>query len=488
MPSFQTNHGLMTVDSWGYQLQGLNGNPLDPIPFATSGHGLVVIDPTRNGHNATAHTVAEINAIENKPGGAVTSAYVSIGEVNDFRDDWNKAWTKNGHANSPLTSQAPSWMGPVNPDWPEGRNVRYWDPDWQNHIFNNAGTGALDRIVAQGFDSAYLDIVDAYYFWAAQLPAAQRRAGDPALNDEKDAAQRMIDFIVDMTAHARLTNPDFFVIPQNGGLILDALEDTDPVRKAAYLNAIGAIAIEDMYLRNGTADENNGFQPDTYLIHALQRDFLANGKPVFAVDYVTDIYKMGLFIERAQSDGFIPYVARDRDLDRISSPVTNAAGVSTHADIVAGTGADDSLVSLGGNDILFGFGGNDTLAGGTANDTLSGGRGHDILTGGTGRDIFDFNVRAESGRSAMSRDVITDFERGIDKIDVMTLDANSRKPGNQDFIWIGSQSFHKEAGELRYQKTAGGLVLSADINGDGRPDFQLQIVHLHGFGPGDVIL
>jgi Ca2+-binding RTX toxin-like protein len=68
----------------------------------------------------------------------------------------------------------------------------------------------------------------------------------------------------------------------------------------------------------------------------------------------------------------------------------------------------------GENDLLNGGDGSDTLTGGDGNDDLSGDRGFDILTGGIGKDTFD-------GRNFDgSRDTITDFQPGIDKITFYT--------------------------------------------------------------------
>lgn len=505
MPAFQTSHGVISVSNWAYELQGLNGAPLNAAALAAAAHDFVVMDSSRDGTNAGAFTPAEIAAIQNKPGGgAVAASYISIGEASDFRDYWNAAWTNNGHANGTQTGLAPDWLGPVNPDWPEGCKVRYWDANWQSIIFNDSHTGDLDRIVTQGFDAAYLDIVDAYYFWAVEATAAQRDPGDPAT--ELDAAQRMIDFIVAMTAHARETNPDFFVILQSAPFIIDALGNADPVRKAALLNSVGAVAVEDIYLRNGSADENNGLQPDAAAIAVLQRDFLANGKPVFAVDYVNDFQLMGSFLERSIANGFIPTVAPDRDLDRLSPPLTDPAGVTETANLVAGTSAANVVHAKGGNDWVFGFRGADHLFGEDGNDTLSGGKNadhlyggagndrllgdgaRDVLHGGAGRDTFEFNDRSESGRASSSRDHVADFRHGSDRIDVRTIDANVTAAGNQSFHWIGNADFNGVAGELHDRKAGPNLIVEGDMNGDGRADFSILV---HGTGvltKGDFVL
>jgi cysteinyl-tRNA synthetase len=300
--------------NWGYQLQGRNGNKLDVDTLAAQPHDMLVIDPTRDGTDSTRFSEAEVAEI--KGDRSVLTAYVSVGEAADFRDYWDKDWTTTGKASGKLTDEAPDWLGPVNPDWPESRKVRYWDDDWQDIIFNEAGTGELDSIVAQGFDAAYLDIVDAYYFWGAEVKDSQREPLDP--ENEKQAAQRMVDFAVDMAEHARETNPDFFLIPQNGAWIIDALKSGKPDtgRIDAYRDVIGAIAIEDVYFGGGK-DENNAFRPDEKSIRVLKRDFLDHDIPVYVVDYITGDRRIAKFEKAALEDGFIPYAAPDRDLDRM---------------------------------------------------------------------------------------------------------------------------------------------------------------------------
>ncbi|EPS7269024.1 TPA: type I secretion C-terminal target domain-containing protein [Vibrio cholerae] len=86
-------------------------------------------------------------------------------------------------------------------------------------------------------------------------------------------------------------------------------------------------------------------------------------------------------------------------------------------DILFGQGGDDELYGEDGNDILFGGTGNDILIGGLGNDILIGGLGNDILTGGSGEDLFKW----VDGDLDGSRDRITDFTIGQDKIDLSEL-------------------------------------------------------------------
>lgn len=495
MPILDTSTGPVTVTTWGYQLQGLLGAPLDPAALAAAGHDLIVTDFARDGTEATKLTADEVALIKDGPGGrSVAAAYLSIGEASDFRSFWEAGWTSNGLASGTLLASAPDWLGPTNPDWPESRKVRYWDPEWQEIIYNDAGTGWLDQIVAQGFDAAYLDIVDAYYFWAVEARASDRVAGDPARGDEAEAARRMIDFIVEMTAHARQSNPDFFVILQNGEFILDALEGGDPMRVAALLGAVGAIAVEDTYYRGGR-DENNPLAPDADKIDVLQRDFLGNGIPVLVVDYVSRPELAADLVRRAAEDGFIAFAAPDRELDRLPAPVevligdgaANTLVGTTAKEVVDGRGGNDLVLAGSGDDALFGGGGRDQLFGEAGDDLLFGGAGKDRLSGGEGRDVLDFDSRFETRAGAAHRDVVTDFDRADDRLDLRGIDAIAGG-GDQAFRWIGNRPFHDVAGELHYVRRSGFVIVEGDVNGDGRADFQIQLDGIGRLGKDDILL
>ncbi|MEC8941332.1 MAG: endo alpha-1,4 polygalactosaminidase, partial [Verrucomicrobiota bacterium] len=323
--------GSVTVNQWGYVLQGPGGLPLQVTPLAAADYHLLVMDFSQDGTESEKFSPAEVNQIQNSApalGGdghrKVVSAYVSIGEASEFRSYWDAAWTENGSAGSPLTAEAPDWLGPVNPFFPESRKVRFWDPDWQSIIFNTEGTGWLDQVVAQGFDSAYLDIIDAFYFWGEEVSPGEFQPGDPV--DLQDSARRMIDFVVALTLHARQTSPFFFAIPQNGAFLMSDSDfggslPEDPVRRTAYLDAIGAIGVEDTYFVGDLA-ENNAFEPDLEKADILKLDYVAVGVPVFVVDYVNEPAKVAQFYSEALDDDFIPYAAPSRDLDVLGAAVS----------------------------------------------------------------------------------------------------------------------------------------------------------------------
>ncbi len=135
-----------------------------------------------------------------------------------------------------------------------------------------------------------------------------------------------------------------------------------------------------------------------------------------------------------------------------------------------------------------------TLSGSDGADKLVGGTGRDFLSGGNGRDLFDFNAIGETGATAATRDKISDFTHDIDDIDLRTIDASTKVTGDQAFNFIGAASFHNVAGELRYVQTnaAGSAndstVVSGDINGDSKADFQIELSGLISLTNGDFLL
>ncbi|MFN6495696.1 MAG: M10 family metallopeptidase C-terminal domain-containing protein, partial [Nostoc sp. DedQUE01] len=87
---------------------------------------------------------------------------------------------------------------------------------------------------------------------------------------------------------------------------------------------------------------------------------------------------------------------------------------------ILGTNSNDNLVGTSGNDTIQGLNGNDTLSGLGGNDQLSGGAGSDTLSGGAGNDQFVFEY-FDNSVVAKEQDIVIDFQKGQDKIDLRTL-------------------------------------------------------------------
>jgi cysteinyl-tRNA synthetase len=106
--------------------------------------------------NDTAFTSTEINALKSKANGGkrLVISYMSIGEAENYRYYWQKAW-KPG---------SPAWLDAENPQWKGNYKVKYWNKDWQAIIYGN-DSSYLKKIVSANFDGVYLDIIDGFQYY-----------------------------------------------------------------------------------------------------------------------------------------------------------------------------------------------------------------------------------------------------------------------------------------------------------------------------------
>ena len=140
--------------------------------------------------------------------------------------------------------------------------------------------------------------------------------------------------------------------------------------------------------------------------------------------------------------------------------------------IYLGAGRDFASGSSG-DDVIYAGSGTSRIYGGEGEDTIIAGSGHDMMTGSAGSDCFVFTSAARAGIGA-DRDVITDFQSGVDQLDFSAL----------GLIYIGTQSFHRVAGELRLAAN----LLIGDVNGDSIPDFVLELTGVGHLAASDLIL
>jgi Ca2+-binding RTX toxin-like protein len=160
-------------------------------------------------------------------------------------------------------------------------------------------------------------------------------------------------------------------------------------------------------------------------------------------------------------------------------------------DTINGNAGIDTLDGGDGNDTLKGGADNDTLDGGVGNDVLIGGAGVDVLTGEPGSDTFVFTTAAQSG-SGTTRDRITDFTPGQDKIDISAFDANTTITGVQDFTFLATAGAPiTAAGQLHYRHdTANNLTyVEGDTNANtGNMEFQIILNGIINLSAADFIL
>ncbi|WP_207485172.1 calcium-binding protein [Arenibaculum pallidiluteum] len=162
--------------------------------------------------------------------------------------------------------------------------------------------------------------------------------------------------------------------------------------------------------------------------------------------------------------------------------IENVQGTNL-TDTITGDGENNFLIGNGGVDFLNGGGGGDIIMGGinkdfinggSGADKIAGGEGGDNLTGGSGADTFQFSFLKDVGVGASGRDVITDLEKGLDKIDVSVLDANAALSGNQAFSFIGTKGFSDE-GQVRAIAQNNGQLIQFNTTGDGAAEFEIFV-------------
>lgn len=130
-----------------------------------------------------------------------------------------------------------------------------------------------------------------------------------------------------------------------------------------------------------------------------------------------------------------------------------------------------------------------TITGNNGANKITGGGGKDTMTGKGGKDTFDFNALSDTTKSGSSCDVIKDFTKG-DKIDLNTIDANSKVGGNQNFTFLAGKgaAFTGVAGQLHYKALGGNTLIEADINGDKKADLAILLSGSKTLAKTDFIL
>ncbi|MFT3796681.1 endo alpha-1,4 polygalactosaminidase [Flavobacterium sp.] len=100
-------------------------------------------------------TPEEIKQLQTKANGGkrLVLAYVSIGSAENFRYYWDGNWILGD----------PVWLKKKYAGYNDEFYVEYWNPEWQKIMYGN-NNSYFKKILDAGFDGAYLDNVEAYYF------------------------------------------------------------------------------------------------------------------------------------------------------------------------------------------------------------------------------------------------------------------------------------------------------------------------------------
>ena len=176
---------------------------------------------------------------------------------------------------------------------------------------------------------------------------------------------------------------------------------------------------------------------------------------------------------------------------------------SSFADGLGGNEEINILYGNAGNDLLLGFANQDQLIGGSGDDFIVGGLGADILAGdffnstpgggvtsvAGGHDVFEYDSVLESGVGIANRDEISDFEHGIDKIDLSHIDADVLQNGDQAFNLFGPLPKGTPtlgADVSFYQENGNTILHGQQVGGGGQ--FEIELIGLVTLTRADFIL
>jgi Ca2+-binding RTX toxin-like protein len=274
------------------------------------------------------------------------------------------------------------------------------------------------------------------------------------------------------------------IVGSTGRIQADGHYGDDLLDCSMSTNAVMIGGVGNDYLIGG-----NGFN---MLTGSEGNDTMQGGRgtDMYEVDSVGDV-----IIETYQ-----PSAGAFNPRDSVRSTVSYVLGSTLEDLTLAGTGNINGQGNAGANvltgnwynNTLDGAAGNDTLSGEVGADLLRGGAGRDLLRGGDGRDTFDFNAVEESGPTFATRDVIRDFTRGVDRIDLSGVDARAATSGtNEAFRFVGSAAFSGDAtGQVRYVYDAaartGTIFISTDA--DSAAEMSIQVNGVARLSAADFVL
>ncbi len=283
---------------------------------------------------------------------------------------------------------------------------------------------------------------------------------------------------------------DVYVVDNAGDKAIEMADDGIDSVKASisfklglnleHLTLTGALAINgtgnalaNSILGNNAANKLSGGSGKDKMQGAGGKDYLDGGKDA---DMLYGGFGDDIYVIDNAGDKAIESLNSGKDL--VKSSIGFHLGANVENLTLTGAGATNGY----GNALA------NVITGNGAANRITGGAGRDSLTGGNGKDVFDFNAFKETGKTATTRDTITDFNHLLDRIDLSTIDANGQDAGNGQFNYIGWHGFSGRGAEVNFAVSGKNTVLSGDIDGDRVADFQITLIGLKDLATADFIL
>jgi cysteinyl-tRNA synthetase, unknown class len=136
---------LINTDNFSSKQQMLDA-------IKVTNYDVVIIDLFFNDEIITSSELSQIRTKANG-GKRLLISYINVGAAENWRYYWKSKWN----------TIHPCWMKRKYEGYADERWVKFWDNDWQEIIYGNDDS-YIRKIIDSGFDGAYLDNVEAYYF------------------------------------------------------------------------------------------------------------------------------------------------------------------------------------------------------------------------------------------------------------------------------------------------------------------------------------
>ncbi|WP_342237305.1 calcium-binding protein [Inquilinus sp. OTU3971] len=272
-------------------------------------------------------------------------------------------------------------------------------------------------------------------------------------------------------------------------------------------NALRGLAGEDVLLGLAGRDVLNGGDGDDLLDGGAGPDHLLGGAGIDTVSYAdspvgpTINLTTGVSTDGDAEGDVLSGIeiiegSRERGIHVIGDDNVNILRGLGAINVLEGMGGDDVATGADyfdafyggdGNDLLVGAGYNDQLMGDAGDDTIVGGTGNDNLYGddlydATGADRFVYTSLADTTvtTDANLREKILDFSHAEgDVVDLGAIDADGDAAnGDTAFTIVAGTTYTGAGAELLLTPVGTGrsFLVRADVDGDRRTDFLVQIV------------
>lgn len=302
-PAAPPDRELADATSWAVQLSGYErGGAFDRLARAQA--DVIVIDPIRSVRGRESFPVKAVVAqIHARPGPALKQrlvlAYLNVAQWEDYRVG--------------ADSVPADLLLSVDPDgWSGHRQVRYWDSRWQASLFGP--DGALDAILADGFDGVFLDWVLGYHEESVQAAAAA---------DGVDARAEMETLLRRLDAAGERARPGFVVVAQNASGLFAESPDLASVVDGVSIEPVSFAGVADAAWDDLSSADTPTTDAFRHQVEAGLRLLGRVGVVALTLDYATTPAHVAEAERRARSVGAIPFVSRT-PLDRLPTRVLDA--------------------------------------------------------------------------------------------------------------------------------------------------------------------